>query len=219
MHVRPELTSSYLSIVNILSSHEGSYTKDVWRRIHGKATYLIVKDQLRSTITEVVQAALPDPVYPGDSETLECVVLAESRTEEEDLRVFWFRPASGGSHPEVIYTNKNWTGPCEGRCVYSLPKKDVNISDAGTYYCGIATNGHILFGNGTALAITEPLNTVLLGLVVALGCCVALMLCFNCKRRITSDNLNLHRNGPNNAATRPWNKIEMCVFVYHTLLE
>ncbi|XP_076143682.1 uncharacterized protein LOC143125816 isoform X3 [Alosa pseudoharengus] len=160
----------------------------------GKASYLIVKekDQPRFTIAKVIQAALPDPVHPGDSETLECVVLAESRTE--DLRVFWFRPASGGSHPGVIYTNKSWTGPCEGRCVYSLPKKDVNISDAGTYYCGIATSGQILFGNGTAIVISEPVDTVLVGLVVALGCCVALMLLLvwlNCQRRVTCDSCKM----------------------------
>ncbi|XP_076143681.1 uncharacterized protein LOC143125816 isoform X2 [Alosa pseudoharengus] len=190
--------SFYLSIANILSSDEGSYFCGIVKLYggaqFGKASYLIVKekDQPRFTIAKVIQAALPDPVHPGDSETLECVVLAESRTE--DLRVFWFRPASGGSHPGVIYTNKSWTGPCEGRCVYSLPKKDVNISDAGTYYCGIATSGQILFGNGTAIVISEPVDTVLVGLVVALGCCVALMLLLvwlNCQRRVTCDSCKM----------------------------
>ncbi|XP_076143677.1 uncharacterized protein LOC143125813 isoform X2 [Alosa pseudoharengus] len=162
---------------DIMSSDEGSYFCGIAKQYvevkYGKATYLIVKerDQLRSNITEVIQATLLDPVHAGDSETLECVVLAESRTEY--LRVFWYRPASGGSHPGVIYTNKSWTGPCEGRCVYSLPKKDVNISDAGTYYCGIVTSGHILFGNGTTLVLAERVNPMLVGLAVALGCCVA----------------------------------------------
>ncbi|XP_062405911.1 uncharacterized protein LOC134096178 [Sardina pilchardus] len=169
--------SSYLSIANILSSDEGSYfcaiLKLYGQAQFGKATYLIVedKDHLKSSITDVIQAALPGPVHPGHSETLECVVLSESRTE--DLRVFWFRPTSGGSHPGVIYTNKSWTGPCEGRCVYSLPKKDVNISDAGTYYCGIATSGQILFGSGTPLVVAQQVDLVLVGLAVALSCCVA----------------------------------------------
>ena len=99
----------------------------------------------------MIQAPGSDPVHPGDSKTLECEVLTETRTE--DLRVFWFRPASGDSHPGVIYTNNSRGGQCEGRCVYSLSKKDINISDAGTYYCGIATSRQILFGNGTALII------------------------------------------------------------------
>ena len=104
-----------------------------------------------SNAAAVIQAPVSDPVHPGDSKTLECEVITETRTE--DLRVFWFRPASGDSHPGVIYTNNSRGGQCEGRCVYSLSKKDINISDAGTYYCGIATSRQILFGNGTALNI------------------------------------------------------------------
>ncbi|KAL2088609.1 hypothetical protein ACEWY4_015508 [Coilia grayii] len=124
-----------------------------------------------TSITAVIQ----DPVQ-GGSETLECVVLTESRTKE--LSVFWFRPASGASHPGLIYINKSSSGQCEGRCVYSLSKKDVDITDAGTYYCAIATSGNILFGNGTTLRLAEPVNTVLFGLVVALGCgCVVLACC------------------------------------------
>ncbi|KAG5270483.1 hypothetical protein AALO_G00193130 [Alosa alosa] len=168
--------SRSLAIANILPSDEGSYfcgKITPFEIKFGNATYLIVKgkNRLKDPITEVIQVALPDPVHPGDSETLECVVLANSTTE--DLRVFWFRPASGGSHPGVIYTNKSWTGTCEGHCVYSLPKKDVNISDAGTYYCGIATSGQILFGSGTALVLAERVNPMLVGLAVALGCCGA----------------------------------------------
>ncbi|XP_062405560.1 uncharacterized protein LOC134095862 [Sardina pilchardus] len=223
-NISKRLGSPHLSMSNIKLSDEAFYSCGVRidSDIHfGNGTYLFVeeKDKLRS-ITDVFQAVLPTAVQLGDSETLECVVLAESRTE--DLRVFWFRPASGGSHPGVIYTNKSWTGPCEGRCVYSLPKKDVNISDAGTYYCGIATSEQILFGNGTAVVIAEPVHSALVGLVVALGCCVTLMVFLvwlNCQRRVTCDNMrDLHHvrddssnsrqrraqagaaEGPNNAA-------------------
>ena len=111
------------------------------------------KNQLNQSMTKVIQDPVPGPVSPGGSETLECVVLTESRTEE--LSVFWFRPASGASHPGLIYINKSSSGQCEGRCVYSLSKKDVNITDAGTYYCAIATSGHILFGNGTTISISR----------------------------------------------------------------
>ncbi|XP_062405508.1 uncharacterized protein LOC134095828 [Sardina pilchardus] len=187
--------SPHLSISNIQLSDEASYfcgVRIVYDIHFGNGTYLFVeeKDQLRST--DVIQATLSGPVLQGHSETLECVVLTNNTTK--DLRVFWFRPASGGSHPGVIYTNKSWTGPCEGRCVYSLPKKDVNIFDAGTYYCAIATSGQILFGNGTAIVISEPVNTVLVGLVVALGCCVTLMIFLvwlNCQKRVTCDNCKM----------------------------
>ncbi|XP_042563937.1 uncharacterized protein LOC116220851 isoform X2 [Clupea harengus] len=186
-----------LSISNIQSSDEAFYfcgVRIVYEIHFGNGTYLLVKEkgQLRSNAAAVIQAPGSDPVHPGDSKTLECEVLTETRTE--DLRVFWFRPASGDSHPGVIYTNNSRGGQCEGRCVYSLSKKDINISDAGTYYCGIATSRQILFGNGTALSIAEPVDTLLVGLAVALGCCVALMFFLfflNCKRRITCDNCKI----------------------------
>ncbi|XP_031425663.2 uncharacterized protein LOC105910419 [Clupea harengus] len=184
----------HLFISNIQSSDEAFYfcgVKIGYEIRFGNGTYLLVKekDQLRSSIAAVIQAQVSDPVHPGDSKTLECEVQTETRTE--DLRVFWFRPASEDSHPGVIYTNNSRSGQCEGRCVYSLSKKDINISDAGTYYCGIATSRQILFGNGTALIIGEPVDTLLVGLAVALGCCVALMFFLfflNYKRRITCDN-------------------------------
>ncbi|KAL2088605.1 hypothetical protein ACEWY4_015507 [Coilia grayii] len=139
-------------------------------------TVLVDENQINQSITAVIQDPVPGLVSPGGSETLECVVLTESRTKE--LSVFWFRPASGASHPGLIYINKSSSGHCEGRCVYSLLKKDVNITDAGIYYCAIATSQHILFGNGTTLRLAEPVNTVLFGLVVALGCgCVVLACC------------------------------------------
>ncbi|XP_031425661.1 uncharacterized protein LOC116220853 [Clupea harengus] len=188
-----------LSISNIQSSDEAFYfcgVRITFEIRFGNGTYLLVKEkgQLRSNIAAVIQAPVSDPVHPGDSKTLECEVFTETRTEPEDLRVFWFRPASGDSHPGVIYTNNSRGGECEGRCVYSLSKKDINISDAGTYYCGIATSRQILFGNGTALIIAEPVDTLLVGLAVALGCCVALMFFLfflNCKRRNTCDNCKI----------------------------
>ncbi|XP_042563897.1 uncharacterized protein LOC122132945 [Clupea harengus] len=199
-----------LSISNIQSSDEAFYfcgVRITFEIRFGNGTYLLVEGTLSTRITcisiyffylnvsleySVIQAPVSDPVHPGDSKTLECEVLTDTRTEY--LRVFWFRPASGDSHPGVIYTNNSRGGQCEGRCIYSLSKKDINISDAGTYYCGIATSRQILFGNGTALIIAEPVDTVLVGLAVALGCCAALMFFLfflNCKRRVTCDNCKI----------------------------
>ncbi|CAB1337485.1 unnamed protein product [Coregonus sp. 'balchen'] len=47
--------------------------------------------------------------------------------------------------------------PCDSSptksCVYSLSKNNLSLSDAGTYYCAVATCGEILFGHGTNLNI------------------------------------------------------------------
>ena len=37
------------------------------------------------------------------------------------------------------------------RAVSTLPKNNVDSSDAGTYYCALAACGEVVFGNGTKL--------------------------------------------------------------------
>ncbi|KAI4881192.1 hypothetical protein NFI96_032134, partial [Prochilodus magdalenae] len=36
-------------------------------------------------------------------------------------------------------------------CVYKLPKRNLSLSDAGTYYCAVLMCGEIILGNGTKL--------------------------------------------------------------------
>ncbi|XP_044060551.1 signal-regulatory protein beta-2-like isoform X2 [Siniperca chuatsi] len=113
-------------------------------------------------ITAVIQVPPSDPVRPGDSVTLQCSVLSDSenRTCPGDHSVYWFRAKSDESHPSVIYAHGNSGDECEKslearspqKCVYNFSKK-VSSSDAGTYYCAVATCGEILFGNGTKLDI------------------------------------------------------------------
>ena len=90
--------------------------------------------------------------------TLQCTVLSETCTGERS--VYWFRARSGDldSHQGVIYTSANKSDECKkspetpsptDSCVYSLSKNNLSPSDAGTYYCAVATCGEILFGNGT----------------------------------------------------------------------
>ncbi|XP_056456110.1 glypican-2 [Gadus chalcogrammus] len=43
-------------------------------------------------------------------------------------------------------------------CVYTLPKNNVDSSDAGTYYCALAACGEVVFGNGTQLDIPGTLG-------------------------------------------------------------
>ncbi|XP_034064064.1 uncharacterized protein LOC117541088 isoform X2 [Gymnodraco acuticeps] len=128
------------------------------------ATFLRVKGP-EPDITAIIQGHQSDPVLPGDSVTLQCTVFSESqsRTCPGRTRVYWFRAGSDESHPSVIYSHKNSGDDCENspeassprKCIYNF-SKNVNSSDAGTYYCAVATCGEILFGHGTKLDIEAP---------------------------------------------------------------
>uniref|UniRef100_A0A7N6FF51 Ig-like domain-containing protein n=1 Tax=Anabas testudineus TaxID=64144 RepID=A0A7N6FF51_ANATE len=160
---------------------------DSWTENHWSGTYLSLKGNLviflqdtrsnlyrakifnssifignseRTSNYTVVQT-VSDPVRPGDSVTLQCSVLSDSdnKTCPGDS-VYWFRAGSDQSHPDIIYTGGN--NECEKRsdsvksCVYHF-SKTVSSSDAGTYYCAVATCGQILFGDGTNLQIGKIL--------------------------------------------------------------
>ncbi|XP_036452908.1 uncharacterized protein LOC118826127 [Colossoma macropomum] len=123
----------------------------------GEGTVLVVKGA-PLTKHKVHQRPVLKAVHPGDSETLQCTVLTESCSGEHS--VYWFRHGSGESHPGIIYTHGNRSDECKRSsetdsptqsCVYKLPKRNLSLSDAGTYYCAVAACGQILFGNGTKL--------------------------------------------------------------------
>uniref|UniRef100_A0A8C9TJ03 Ig-like domain-containing protein n=1 Tax=Scleropages formosus TaxID=113540 RepID=A0A8C9TJ03_SCLFO len=106
---------------------------------------------------------------PGDSVTLQCTVDSETCAGEHS--VYWFRHGSGESLPGLIYTHGNRSDECERSpeagshthsCIYSLPKRNLSPSDAGIYYCAVATCGDILFGNGTVVKFPVGWTTVLL---------------------------------------------------------
>uniref|UniRef100_A0A8C9SAQ0 Novel immune-type receptor 9 n=1 Tax=Scleropages formosus TaxID=113540 RepID=A0A8C9SAQ0_SCLFO len=97
-----------------------------------------------------------------DSVTLQCTVDGETCAGEHS--VYWFRHGSGESLPGLIYTHGNRRDECEKSpeagspthsCVYSLPKRNLSRSDAGIYYCAVATCGNILFGNGTKINMED----------------------------------------------------------------
>ncbi|XP_059201639.1 signal-regulatory protein beta-2-like [Centropristis striata] len=129
-----------------------------------KGTFLRIEEP-EPDITAIIQDIHSDPVLPGDSVTLQCSVLSDSenKTCPGGHSVFWFRAGSDET-PSLVYAEGNSSDGCERspeahspqKCVYSF-SKNVSSSDAGTYYCAVATCGEILFGNGTKLDI-EALN-------------------------------------------------------------
>uniref|UniRef100_A0A3P8NL74 Ig-like domain-containing protein n=1 Tax=Astatotilapia calliptera TaxID=8154 RepID=A0A3P8NL74_ASTCA len=154
-NVNNDKNFSNLMILKTIQEDEGIYHCGIteWINAEWSGTYL-----LRTSNYSVVQQPTESkPDRTGDTVTLECSVLSESQNEAFN-NVFWFRAGSNKSHPNIIYTDGNRTDQCEKRsdhqkrCVYQL-SKNVSSSDAGTYYCAVATCGEILLGNGTTVEL------------------------------------------------------------------
>uniref|UniRef100_A0A671XYC1 Ig-like domain-containing protein n=1 Tax=Sparus aurata TaxID=8175 RepID=A0A671XYC1_SPAAU len=165
LDLRVEKYISNLTILRTIEKDEGTYHCAVieWTEIFWSGTYLSLKGKYRtSNYTVVQQPTASDPVRPGDLKTLQCSVLSDSETKTcpGDYSVFWFRVGSDKSHPNILYTDGNRRDECEDRsdtqksCVHHF-SKNINSSDAGTYYCAVATCGEILFGNGAKVEIVE----------------------------------------------------------------
>uniref|UniRef100_A0A096MFU1 Ig-like domain-containing protein n=1 Tax=Poecilia formosa TaxID=48698 RepID=A0A096MFU1_POEFO len=151
--------SSNLTIFRTVHEDEGMYhcaqmdrVKSIW-----SGTYISVKGE--SWITSVVQqTTVSGPTEPTGSETLQCSVLSDSdiTTCSGEPSVFWFRSRSEKSFPDMIYTDGKKSNNCDKisdsqkRCFYNF-SKNIRSSDAGTYYCAVATCGQIIFGNGNSL--------------------------------------------------------------------
>ncbi|XP_031688135.1 uncharacterized protein LOC109879325 isoform X2 [Oncorhynchus kisutch] len=128
----------------------------------GEGAILLVKGSGSRNMT-VLQQPVSESVQPGDSVALNCTIHTETCAGEHS--VYWFRHGSGESHPGIIYTHGDRSDQCEKiseagsptqSCVFNLPKRNLSLSDAGTYYCAVASCGEILFGNGTKLDIQVP---------------------------------------------------------------
>ncbi|KAJ8008356.1 hypothetical protein DPEC_G00103980 [Dallia pectoralis] len=162
----------------------------------GQGAILHVKD---SGNISVLQQPVSESVHPGDSVTLNCTINTE--TCEGEHSVYWFRHDSGESHPGIIYTHGDRSGQCKNStetgsptqsCVYNLPKRNLSLSDAGTYYCAVVSCGEILFGHGTKMDIQDPLgnqSNLLLSIVipflstaVTLSVIINIIFCMRMKR-------------------------------------
>ncbi|KAM8746619.1 uncharacterized protein AB9X84_014818 [Acanthopagrus schlegelii] len=110
-------------------------------------------------IPALVHQSASESIQPGGSVTLNCTV--NTGTCDGEHSVYWFKH-SPDSHPGLIYTHGGRNDQCERKgntqthtCVYNLSMKSLNLSHAGTYYCAVASCGHMLFGNGTKLDIED----------------------------------------------------------------
>uniref|UniRef100_A0A3P8YZ90 Ig-like domain-containing protein n=1 Tax=Esox lucius TaxID=8010 RepID=A0A3P8YZ90_ESOLU len=124
----------------------------------------------------VLQQPVSESVQPGESVTLNCTI--NTGTCEREHSVYWFRHDSGESHPGIIYTNGDRSGQCmkspesgspTQSCVYNLPKRNLSLSDTGTYSCAVASCGEILFGNGTKLNVGDPLGNQINPLLIVIS--------------------------------------------------
>uniref|UniRef100_W5LLW8 Ig-like domain-containing protein n=1 Tax=Astyanax mexicanus TaxID=7994 RepID=W5LLW8_ASTMX len=104
-------------------------------------TVLVLKDAPSSLYT-VLQPPVSDPVQLGGDTTLQCSILTDNSAG--DHSVYWFRHGSGESDPGIIFTHGNRSDQCKKSsetvsptqsCIYKLPKNNLSLSDAGTYYC------------------------------------------------------------------------------------
>uniref|UniRef100_A0A4W5RDG0 Ig-like domain-containing protein n=1 Tax=Hucho hucho TaxID=62062 RepID=A0A4W5RDG0_9TELE len=160
-------------------------TTDIYDHTFGEGTVLIVKGSEYKSMS-VLQQPLSESVQPGDSVTLNCTIHTETFVGEHS--VYWFIHGSGESRPGIIYTHRDRSDQCEKsseagsppqNCVYNLPKRNLSLSDAGTYYCAVASCGEILFGNGTKLDIDHSCKEdhllFMYCLGVVLGLCIILI--------------------------------------------
>ncbi|XP_005940264.1 uncharacterized protein LOC102314309 isoform X2 [Haplochromis burtoni] len=148
-----------------------------------------------SNVQAVVQQSASEIIQQGDSVTLNCTV--HTGTCDEEHSVYWFQNSDEShsqSHPGLIYTHWGGNDQCEKEaktqthtCVYNLPMNNLNLSHAGTYYCAVASCGHILFGNGTKLDFEHNVFwsgtfavTSILSVLLAFSVCVISKKCI-CK--------------------------------------
>ncbi|KAL3973345.1 regulator of G-protein signaling 2 [Sarotherodon galilaeus] len=179
---------SNLTILKAVQDDEGIYHCGMieWINPEWTGTYLLVKgnNETASNYTVVQWPTVLNPLRSGNSMTLQCSVYSDSdKMCPRDYNVFWFRAGSDQLHPSIIYTDGNSESEIisdsQERCLYRF-SKNVSSSDAGTYYCAVATCGEILFGNGTKLDIEEQKSgsefTVLVMAIIFLVISVTLII-------------------------------------------
>ncbi|XP_069027611.1 uncharacterized protein [Embiotoca jacksoni] len=169
---------SNLTILRTVQEDEGMYhcTTAEFIEPQWNGTYLLVKGNSQTSNYTVTQ--WPTASGSGrDSATLQCSILSDLEHMKcpGHHSVFWFRVGSDESHPDTIYTDGNRNNECDEKsdaqksCVYRFSKNIIS-SDAGTYYCAVATCGRILFGNISKLQLAQTTHSVLIERVILIVC-------------------------------------------------
>ncbi|XP_045890791.1 immunoglobulin kappa light chain-like [Micropterus dolomieu] len=160
--------ANHLTIYDLDISDSATYycaTSYTFVLTFAEGTTVSVKGSGLKVPASVLQSA-SEPIQPGGSVTLNCTV--HTGTCDGEHSVYWFK-TSEESHPGLIYTHGGRNDLCERKsstqthtCVYNLALKSLNLSHAGTYYCAVASCGHVLFGNGTKLEIEHEVDSLVL---------------------------------------------------------
>ncbi len=147
--------TNHLTISGLCTSDSATYycIRSSAYKLEFLESYTVIVKSSGLHISTLVHQSASEIIQPGGSVTLNCTV--QTGTCDEEHSVYWFKN-SGESHPGLIYGGSS--DQCERNysmqtqtCVYNLPMKNLNLSHAGTYYCAVASCGHIVFGNGTKL--------------------------------------------------------------------
>uniref|UniRef100_A0A8C2ZDF9 Ig-like domain-containing protein n=1 Tax=Cyclopterus lumpus TaxID=8103 RepID=A0A8C2ZDF9_CYCLU len=139
--------SNHLTISNLRILDSATYfcvSHYKYKTIFCEGTTVSVKGSGLNVPVLVHQSA-SETIQPGGSVTLNCTV--HTGTCDGQHSVYWFKD-SEESHPGLIYTHGGRNDQCERKpitqthtCSYNLPMKSLNLSDAGTYYCAVASCG------------------------------------------------------------------------------
>ncbi|KAA8582567.1 uncharacterized protein LOC116707407 isoform X1 [Etheostoma spectabile] len=209
----------HLNIFNVQDSDSAMYycghTSSVVTEFNN-GTFLVLTESSRRPL---IQQPASDSVKPGQSVTLNCTL--HIGTSDTEHSVYWFkRENSRNSHLGFMYIYTHNRSQCEQSlgpefparsCVHTLTKRNVSVSDAGTYYCAVASCGEILFGKGTRLDVEEKqedispvfLHCMVAALLVSVFLNITLigMLCKMSRRKCPhSEGLPPHSRAPVNTA-------------------
>ncbi|XP_032400618.1 uncharacterized protein LOC116707405 [Etheostoma spectabile] len=171
--------SNHLMIKDLRLSDSATYycgVLEFYAVEFGQGAFLHVKTR-QSNIQAVVHQPALEPLRLGDSVNLSCTVNAGACAGEQNL--YWFRQGvaqstvmyhSGGQCDQLSNEESNKT------CTSNLVLKSVSSTDAGMYYCALASCGDIVFGSGTRVEIKRVPLLLVYSLILALAVSIIMLL-------------------------------------------
>ncbi|XP_075307050.1 uncharacterized protein LOC142368759 [Odontesthes bonariensis] len=164
--LKNEAGKTLLTILDVQVSDTATYFCAIGNSFmyeFGEWTTVIVKDS-GLNIHALVHQSESVTIQSRGSVTLNCTV--HTGTCDGQHNVYWLKE-SGEPHPGKIHIHEGSSYRCERNpdtqtqtCVYNLLMKNLNVSHAGTYYCAVASCGHILFGNRTKFIFESELDSL-----------------------------------------------------------